>query len=465
MLMKKIKIFWIVAVILMMIPVELMAASYWSGKDVYNTDYLGFWGVTADKIAKVEEPGNVYSIEDISEYSAFMTNNEELVGNTMNQAFWWYNTSRITYVKLINVERYSKVSFVFEKDFYLYCAQFDADFKLIDDGQWKTTGDVCTFLPETKWIMVVFRRVNGDISVGAGSDTVISSDDIDNLKYKYLVFQPFTYTFNLNGGEYNGVTGTYTAERLGVESMALPVPERKGYTFKGWQDSTGAIYSGTLKPEYVAELFKNKQFNAVWAENMPDSVKLSNDYIILEQNSPEVKQLTAEVGPDDIPDKTVIWSSSDVTVAYVDENGKITAGHSGTAVITAKTKNGIEAHCTVYVMGFQVSVPAYCTLNQSYEIKIDVYNNGNSQMNGRKRVIVDADNEAVIYRKGDDTTAYNVLAECAESYNGQYKRLNTGEYLADTMESATIYYRLKPEKDITRAGDYTGSVNFSVIVR
>lgn len=464
--MKKWKIFLVLAAIILMVPVELMASSVWSGKDVYKEDLTGTqWGVKAQDIAKINDPGEVYSIDDMESYSAYMTNDADDMGKTIDQAFFWYNKSRLAYAKLINVEGISKVSFVFQKELYLFCAQFDQNFRVTDLGLWMTTGDVCQILPETKWIVVVFRKVNGDLSIGSGIDIAISSSDIKASAYRYLVFKPFTYTFNLNGGQYGGSTGTYTAERLGVEKMTLPVPTRKGFKFAGWKSNSGQMYSGTLSAEYKSELFQNMKFDAVWTEIMPSSVKLDSDYVVLEQNSSDAKKLTAQVGPSEAFNKTVTWSSSDERVAKVDANGNISAGSSGTAVITAATANGIKAQCTVYVMGFQVSVPAYCTLNQSYEIRIDVYNNGSAEMTGRKRVIVDADNAAVVCRKGDEKTEYNVLAECAGSYNGQYKRLNSGEYLADTMESTTVYYRLKPEKEITRAGDYTGNVNFSVMVR
>lgn len=60
------------------------------------------------------------------------------------------------------------------------------------------------------------------------------------------------------------------------------------------------------------------------------------------------KVLTATVTPENAPDKTVVWSSSDATVASVD-NGKITALKEGTAVIKASAANGKSAECKVTV--------------------------------------------------------------------------------------------------------------------
>lgn len=50
----------------------------------------------------------------------------------------------------------------------------------------------------------------------------------------------------MNGGVYMDSTAAVTMNRLGVEQITLPTPERTGYIFKGWKSPNGKLYNGTL---------------------------------------------------------------------------------------------------------------------------------------------------------------------------------------------------------------------------
>ena len=79
--------------------------------------------------------------------------------------------------------------------------------------------------------------------------------------------------------------------------------------------------------------------------------------------------LTATIAPENATDKSIKWSSSDKTVAYVDSNGQISALNPGTAIITATARDagGVSASCEVnvvpasYVVTYIIDDEVYAT--------------------------------------------------------------------------------------------------------
>jgi len=79
------------------------------------------------------------------------------------------------------------------------------------------------------------------------------------------------------------------------------------------------------------------------------SISLNQSSITLPIGSTQT--LTATVLPANASNKTVTWSSSDVNIATVNANGKVTAVSEGLATITATTKDGsnLSTSCSVNV--------------------------------------------------------------------------------------------------------------------
>ncbi len=66
-------------------------------------------------------------------------------------------------------------------------------------------------------------------------------------------------------------------------------------------------------------------------------------------------QITAKVKPDNAPNKTVNWSSSNANIASVSVSGKVTTKTTGTANIIAKTINNITATTKITVLSNPVT--------------------------------------------------------------------------------------------------------------
>lgn len=112
------------------------------------------------------------------------------------------------------------------------------------------------------------------------------------------------------------------------------------------------------------------------------SVSLNKTELSL--NIDDSEKLIATVKPDNATDKTVVWSSSDDTIATVDENGLVTGISEGTAIITAVAgEYSVECEVTVirpYNFFGYFGKTRYSTSTMIADAyKEMVYNNGKMQ--------------------------------------------------------------------------------------
>ena len=80
----------------------------------------------------------------------------------------------------------------------------------------------------------------------------------------------------------------------------------------------------------------------------PTAIEIENPAITLTQRGAS-DRIVAKVFPEDATDPTLTWSCSDYNVVQLGTNGYVRAVKSGTATITATTKNGVKAKATVTV--------------------------------------------------------------------------------------------------------------------
>ncbi len=113
----------------------------------------------------------------------------------------------------------------------------------------------------------------------------------------------------------------------------------------------------------------------------------------------ETLQLNATVGPEDAANKTIAWTSSNPTVASVDQNGLVTALSAGSATITvtAQDGSGIENSCAVTVKQHvesvsldQISQPL--NVGETYQLSANI-------------IPSDATNKNVTWESSDPTVA------------------------------------------------------------
>ncbi len=106
---------------------------------------------------------------------------------------------------------------------------------------------------------------------------------------------------------------------------------------------------------------------------------------VIELNVDEEKTLTAKILPENTSmDKKLTWTSSDTSVATVDQNGVVKGVAAGNAVITVMTSNGKKDTCSVTVNGIPEEVVytnlAIEEIDGKYVIKFPVKTTINSSL-------------------------------------------------------------------------------------
>ena len=226
--------------------------------------------------------------------------------------------SRVTYARKVRVASGQRLTIVAAQEdtadaggltenaglqFYWSVGEYDENGNIVFDGGWRSSSgtwivgvtengdtgygksgypngeDINTRQNKVRYVVPIFRWNNGDESAGSGDDLTIRKEIIAN---KFPVFtmitDPFTYTFNLNGGQVNGSGSAVTMQRLGIENVSVPAtPTRPGYVFTGWKiTSTGGKQAGKVydagqlatmlsDSKYYSSLFANATFEAQWS--------------------------------------------------------------------------------------------------------------------------------------------------------------------------------------------------------
>ena len=114
---------------------------------------------------------------------------------------------------------------------------------------------------------------------------------------------------------------------------------------------------------WVIHWYQGKRITEEYVVKSPDikvtSITLNKSSLSIQAGQSET--LTATVKPDNATDKTVMWSSSNTSIATVDSNGKVTAKSAGTATITCTANGGSNVKATCEVMVTQTQ--AYAVLS------------------------------------------------------------------------------------------------------
>lgn len=162
-----------------------------------------------------------------------------------------------------------------------------------------------------------------------------NSVDVDKAKLNSDALWPDVH-YQSNGGTKPKVTSFSKAYKAG---------EIDWYDGKG--NLKGKERAFTLHDAADEAAAKNKHSSSSDVKLKEKGISFSPNTIMLENGASS--RLTVIWNPDNVSDKTLEWSSDNINVADIDNDGVVYAMGSGTAIITAKSKNGKIAQCEVTV--------------------------------------------------------------------------------------------------------------------
>ena len=192
-------------------------------------------------------------------------------------------------------------------------------------------------------------------------------------------------------------------------------------------------------------------------------ISLSQTAASLDVYNNQSVQLTATITPNNASNKTVTWSTSDSSVATVN-NGLIIAKGVGSAVITATTNNGLSATCNVTVTDSTPSVTPDPTPTSSGNFEkitstsdletgdyLIVYEDGDVAFDG-SRSTLDATSNTIPVTISNDSIAYSLTVAASkftiDSYSGGYSiKAANGSYIGRGANSNGLDTDSSPMKN------------------
>ncbi|MEG2418731.1 MAG: Ig-like domain-containing protein, partial [Eubacterium sp.] len=137
-------------------------------------------------------------------------------------------------------------------------------------------------------------------------------------------------------------TAQVTVEKTPISKTNADLPEDEKNNVSGYQFELTAQSTGTTYATLTAKTGERKTFKIIVGQDAPsvkvESITLNKSAVELPIGSTE--ELTATVLPTNASNKNVTWSSSDATIATVNQNGRVTAVSEGKATITVTTEDG-----------------------------------------------------------------------------------------------------------------------------
>lgn len=162
-------------------------------------------------------------------------------------------------------------------------------------------------------------------------------------------------------------------------------------------------------------------------------IKLNQSSLTLD--AAETSILSAAISPSNATIQTLDWSSSDSSIASVDDTGKITALGKGTATITATAHDGsgVVATCSVTVTGDYVAAKSIDELQSTHPYRNDSKDVWSYTLDGAEQLYVSFNEMTSVEDGSDFISIYDSEATLVGTYTGKKLANQTVEVPGNTV--------------------------------
>ena len=174
-----------------------------------------------------------------------------------------------------------------------------------------------------------------------------SSNTETKIKEKGISFT--TKQISLDNGASSRLTVVWNPDNVANKTLEWSTTNTAGADI----DSDGVVYAMGAGTAVITAKSKNGYVAQCEVTVLQPVTEMSINYSGYDFYEGSSIQLSATVAPDNASDKTLRWSSSDPSVATVDQNGLVKGIAPGQAIITVKSSNDLELTCAVTIMPLQ----------------------------------------------------------------------------------------------------------------
>lgn len=340
-----------------------------ANKDVGNVNYAGLWVIAVkDTVVEYNEvydgkygynDGEAFDIDMFSEGTLFQYN----YSHNNNGGFMLFMSGSTDSVVRHNVSVNDGGGE--DQEIFHYLPQSEEDAPLIYNNTFFTDSDIDTQIFRNDTAESVYPKLynnifmsKGDVTMGAPkfnngeikNNNFYPGTEFKNQDFEDLIFEDNTFQspkLSRPGEEPKDIiieTNTFNSTVLegyklmdGSSSIDAGI-DVADYLPSVWDEAEKDIFNNDLELEIDigAHKYANDQPDETNPEVLPTDISLNKNELTLDSRHMDAT-LEATVSPKDTWFKDVNWTSSDASIASVDDKGDVTAVSEGTAYITAES--------------------------------------------------------------------------------------------------------------------------------